>query len=406
MDGATSIWVVATRICALDPTTGAPDPGSLTYTTDTAMKLTYQPTVESGDKVTVKNASGNLSVAAVHDDIPYNGEITFELATANPVLEGLLTGATVFTASGEALGAPSDFAATAQITLGSLAAGEYGYRVSQYNQYGETPAQEDFTATVASGTTGTVVVGGGDMADSALGAYVYGRTIGTERFLGIIPNITGEATSAASGTGEVSALTVTALTRSIPIGTRFQISGDTNTVKIVFTTTAFAPEGAISLPVSVSQSITTTIAAADLIPVFVDDGTITPGKGVQTTDTTAGPGLGVGMQAPAFGSVAAAAAAGVSIECFAEAFLLGEQAWPQPYWRYVFPRVTGGYRTSSALANSNLGLPIKANGRQNPNWGTGPFGDFQFDSTKWWNIGRCGPEIVPAVSLAGLAATN
>jgi hypothetical protein len=77
-DGATSIWVVATRICALDPNTFAPDPGTLTYTTDTAMKLTYQPTVETGDAITLKNAAGNLSVAAKHDDIPWIGDITFE----------------------------------------------------------------------------------------------------------------------------------------------------------------------------------------------------------------------------------------------------------------------------------------------------------------------------------------
>lgn len=406
LDGASSIWVVATRICALDATTGAPDPGTLTYTTDTAMKLSFQPSVETGDEIKVKNAAGNLAVAAKHDDIPWVGDITFELATPNPILEGLLTGATVFTASGAALGAPSGYSATAQITLGSLAAGTYGYRVAQYNQYGETPAQADFTATVASGTAGTVVIGGGTMAAGALGAYVFGRTIGSEGYLGVIPNIGTQATSAASGTGTPTSLAVTALTSAIPVGTTFTIAGDTNSPKIVFTTTAFAPVGAVTLQVSVSQSITTTIAAGNLVPVFVDNGTIAPGKGVQTTDTTAGPGLGVGLQAPALGSVPAAASAGVSIECFSQAFLLGQQAWPLPYWRTVFPRVTGGYVTTRDLTNGNLQTPIKAVGRQNPNWGSGPFGDWQFDSTKWWQRARCGAEIVPTVSLTGLAATN
>jgi hypothetical protein len=404
-DGATSIWVVATRICALDSTTGAPDPGTLTYTTDTAMKLTHQPTVETGDAITVKNAAGNLAVAAKHDDIPWMGDITFELATPNPILEGLLTGATVLTATGTALGAPTGYTATSQTTLGSLSAGTYGYRVAQYNQYGETTPQNDVSAVVASGTTGTVVIGGGTLAAGSLGAYVFGRTIGQEQFLGIIQNIGSQATSAASGTGTVTSLTVTALTQAIPAGFTFQIAGDTNTTKIVFTTTAPTPPNAVTVPVTVSQSITTTIAAGAIVPVFVDTGIITPGKGVQTTDTTAGPGQGVGIIAPPLGTVAGAAAAGVSIEVFSQAFLLGQQAWPQPYWRTVFPRVTGGYTTSRDLTNGNLQTPIKANGRQNPNWGTGPFGDWQFASTGWWQRARCGVEVVPTVSLTGLAAT-
>jgi hypothetical protein len=405
-DGATSIWVVATRICALDPNTFAPDPGTLTYTTDTAMKLTYQPTVETGDAITLKNAAGNLSVAAKHDDIPWIGDITFELATPNPILEGLLTGATVLSANGTALGAPSGYTATSQLTLGTLPAATYGYRAAQYNAYGQSTAQNDFTATVASGATGTVVIGGGTLAAGALGAYIFGRTIGSERFLGIIPNIGTQATSAASGAGSPTSLAVTALTQAIPIGTTFTISGDTNTTKIVFTVTATTPPGAVALPVTVSQSITTTIAAGNLVPVFVDTGQITPGAGFQTVDTTAGPGLGAGLAAAPLGIVPAAAAAGVSIECFSEAFLLGQQAFPYPFWRHVFPRITGGYATSRDLTNANLQTPIKAVGRQNPNWGTGPFGDFQFASTAWWQRARCGAEVVPTVSLTGLAATN
>jgi hypothetical protein len=406
MDGATSIWVVATRITALDPNTFAPDPGTLCYTTDTLMKLTHQPTVETGDKITQKNAAGNLSVAAVHDDIAYNGEITFELATPNPILEGLLTGATVLTASGTALGAPSGFTATGQTTLGTLAAGTYGYRASLYNGYGQSTAQNDFTASVASGSTGTVVIGGGTLAAGALGAYVFGRTQGSERFLGVIPNIGSQATSAVSGTGSVASLTVTPLTATIPSGMTFQISGDTNTPKIVFTATATATPGAVTVPVSVSQSVTVTIAAAAIVPVLVDTGQVTPGAAPQTTDTTGGPGLGVGIAAPTFGSVPAAASAGVSIECFSQAFQQGQQAFPNPYWRTVFPRVTGGITQSRDLTNGNLQTPIKANGRQNPNWGTGPFGDFQFSSTAWWTRVRCGAEVVPIVSLTGAPATN
>lgn len=411
IDGATSIWVVASRITPLDVNTFAPDPGSLCYTTDTAMKLTFQPTVETGDAITIKNASGNLSVAAKHDDIPWIGDITFELATPNPILTQLLTGGVVINASGTALGAPSGFAATAQTTLGTLPAGTYGYRAAQYNQYGQSTAQNDFSATTT-GSTGTVIIGGGTLAAGALGAYIFGRTIGSERFIGIIPNLGSQTTNAASGTGTPTSLTVTALTASIPSGTTFQLSGDTNSPKITFVTTAFAPVGAVVLPVSVTtvpgmsaQSITTTIAtAAAIVPVLVDAAVTATGAAPQSTDTTAGAGLGAGLQAPAFGTVANPT--GVSIEMWSQAFNLGQQAFPYPYWRWVFPRVTGGYLTSRDLANANLQTPIKATGRQNPNWGTGPMGDFQDDSTKWWQCVRCGAEVVPPVSLVGVAATN
>jgi hypothetical protein len=403
IDGAASIWVVATRVTALDANTFAPDPGTLCYTTDTLMKLTYAPKVESGDSITQKNAAGNLAVANQHDDIPWLGQIQLDLATPNEILEGILAGGTTTTASGAALGTPTGLAATAQATAGTLAAGVYGYRAAQYNAYGQSTAENDVSATTT-GTTGAVVLSGLTFAAGAYGVYIFGRTIGNERFIGIIPNLGSQATSVASGTGTVTSLTVTALTQSIPLGTTFQITGDTNTTKITFTTTAFAPVGAVTIPVSTSPAtVTTTIAAAAIIPVLMDTGATTPGAAVQSTDTTAGPGLGAGLLAPTLG--VSANPPGVSLECWTYSSLIGTQAFPYPYRWFVFPRVTGLYRDSTDLTNASMATPLKGYARPNANWGTGPLGTWPIASTSWWQRTRCGAEMVPAVSLTGVAAT-
>ncbi|MGA3362226.1 MAG: hypothetical protein ABSD82_09360 [Solirubrobacteraceae bacterium] len=80
-----------------------------------------------------------------------------------------------------------------------------------------------------------------------------------------IANLGTQATSAASGTGVITSLSVTPLTVSIPAGLTFTIAGDTNSPNIVFTTTAAAGVGSTSLSVSASQSATTTIAPGNLV---------------------------------------------------------------------------------------------------------------------------------------------
>jgi hypothetical protein len=89
-----------------------------------------------------------------------------------------------------------------------------------------------------------------------------------EQFPAQYPDIGNQSTSAASGTGEVTSLSVNPLTRNIPVGTTFQISGDPNDPRIVFTTNTLTEVGAVTLPVSLSQSITSSIAAGEIVPVF------------------------------------------------------------------------------------------------------------------------------------------
>lgn len=395
-DGSASIFAVATRVSTLD-VNGFVPVGSPTFVTNTLVKATLSPVVESGDDIFIKNAAGDGAAWAKHPDMRKYYTVSIELATPDASLEQALAGGLVYTDITTALGTPAGSTATGQTTLGTLAAGTYGYRVTQYNAYGESAPQATFTGNVASGSTGTVVVTQPTFAATALAARVYGRTPGGEQLLGTIPNIGSQATSAVSGTGAVTSLTVTALTKSIPIGTTFQITGDTNTPKIVFTTTSFAPVGATTIQVSASQSVTITIAAAAIVPVFVDTGAVTPNGAFPTTDTTAGPGI-VGYQEPALGIVGNPN--GVSIEFWSKAVLNGFQQPILPYYRWVLPRVNGMHTMPRDITNANTQTVIEGQGYGNPNWGTGPQGDWQFDSTKVFQRARCGAQVVPAASNA------
>lgn len=398
-DGAAAVFAVATRVSTLDAN-GFVDAGAQTYVTDTLIKATLAPTFDTGDDIFLKNAAGNGGVAARHGDMVKYGAVTMELATPDPQLEAICAGGVVYNDVTTALGIPTGLTVTPQTTLGSLPAATYGYRATQYNSYGESPATNEVSA-VTTGSTGANVISGVVMGATAFGVRVYGRILGVEALLGQYINIGTQATSAASGTASPTTLTVTATTKPIPAGYTFTIAGDANTTKIVFTTTAFAPVGTTTLQVSVSQAITTTIAAGNIVPVFVDTGVITPTTGFPTVDTTAGPGP-VGYQAPALGIVPTTAVNGVSIEFFMKAYQLGYVAPTLPYYRIICPAVKNLVRDSADVANANFQTVLKGQGFQNPNWGSGPFGDFPFDSTKWMQRVRCASTVVPLPTVAGV----
>jgi hypothetical protein len=296
-----SIWAKAIRITPLD-SLGNLIAGVSTLVTDTMVKLTITPVMEAGDQVAVKNAGGDLSTWAKHGDIIKWYTLLIELAIPDPQLEAAIAGGVVFSDSGAALGLVTGLAATAYNSGGTLGAGTWGYRVSQYNSYGQTVASTEVTATTTG--TGQVYLSGWTLVAGALGVVIYGRTIGGEQKIGQMLNIGAQTTSAASGTGAgVVTLPVTALTQPVPAGFTFTIAGDTNAVKIVFTTTAAAGIGAVVLAVTTSISITTTIAAGAIVPTFVDTGVVVPSGAMVSVDGTAGPGVGVGYQTPATGSV-------------------------------------------------------------------------------------------------------
>lgn len=400
-DGAASIWCSALRISQLDAN-GYVDPGASTYTTSQLVKLTSTPVTESGDDIAIKNANGDLAAFGKHGDIPKYYTVSLEMATPDPVVQQLCCGGTLLSSTASALGSPTGLTVVAQITLGSLAAGTYGYRATQYNAFGESTAENDVSASVASGSTGTVVISGITFGTGAIGARIYGRTIGGEQLIGAYPNIGSQATSAASGTGSPTSLAVTALTQSIPPGTTFQIAGDTNTTKIVFTTTAFAPVGAVTLPVSVSQSITTTIAAGNILPVFVDTGVITPSLNPPQVDQTAGPGIS-GYADPSLGTVANPN--GVSLEAFEKAIVGGVQAADKPYYWYVMPRCSNMHVMPSDITNANYQTVMEGQAFENPNWGSGPVGNWPYASSRVRQRTRCGTAMLPIPGFTSVPAT-
>jgi hypothetical protein len=402
-DGRAQVFAVVTRVTTLD-VNGFPAVGANVFTTNSLLKCSFAPAEETGVDLTTINANGDLYSHYKHGDMPKYYTVQIEIGTPDPILHQMLAGGTVLTASGTALGAPTGtITAVGQITLGTLLPATYGYLVTQFNQYGETVPTAEHTGTVASGTTGTMVVAGMVAAAGATGMNVYGRLPGGEQLLGSVPNIGSQATSAASGTGTVTSLSVTALTDAIPQGTTFQITGDTNTTKIVFTTTAPAGVGATALAVSASQSVTTTIAAAAIVPCFVDNGSIVPSGGYPSVDTTAGPGNDTGYAAAALGVVGNPN--GVSLEFWGAAILGGAETPNLPYYRWVIPKVqniTEGGRTFQPAILENVYM---GQGVQNPNWGAGPFGDWQFPSTQVYQYASAGRSTLPVAGFAPVPAT-
>lgn len=395
-DGSASIWVKAARISQLDAN-GYPDPGMSSVATNQLVKATFTPVTTTGDDIEIKGASGDLVAYGKHGDMIRYYTVSLEFGTPDPLITQLLAGGTLLSDSGSALGAPTGLTVTGQSNLGTIPAGTVGYRCTQYNQYGESVPSADVSAPVT-GSMSSAVISGLTVGAGAIGAKVYGRTVGTEQLLGsYFAGLTGQATSAASGTGTVTSLAVTALTAAIPQGFQFTISGDTNSPKIFFTTTAPAQKGTTVLLVTASQSVTTTIAAGTINPVFVDSGAITPSGILPGADTTAGPGSYTGYQAPATGSVSNPN--GVSVELFSIAQLNGNQAGSLGWFRHVFPCAKNFHIMPRDFTNANLQTIFEGQAFPNPNWGSGPFGDWEFDSTKIYQFARCAGTIVPAISL-------
>ncbi len=396
-----AVWAVATRITQLDPN-GYVISGSNSYTTNQLIKATITPVNTTGDAIEIKNAAGDLAVWALHGDMMKWKTVALDMALPDPQLEAACAGGTLLGSTAAALGLTTGLTVTGQTTLGSLAASTYGYRATQYNSFGESVAEAEVTVT-NTGTTSTNVLSGVTPAAGALGVGCYGRTIGGEALLGYMPVIGSQATSASSGTGAVATLSVTALTAPIPAGFTFIIAGDTNSPKIVWTTLAEAGVGATSLSVSPSQSVTTTIVAAAIAPVFVDTGAITPTSRSPLTDLTAGPGASIGYGQSAPGPVGNPN--GVSIEFFEKRIINGYQAADYPYWHYVMPRVANFIIGARDITNAALQTMLTGQAFLNPNWSSGPAGDWPFASTFIDARTPCGAQIVPVAGVTPIAAS-
>ena len=402
-DGAGQLYAVATRVAVLDAN-GVPAAGSNTLTTTTPMKITLTPVMETGDDLVTKDAKGDIAVMYKLGDMIKYYTCAIELATPDNYLEQAFAGGVLLSDNAAALGLPAGLTATGQTNLGTIAAGTYGYRATQINQYGESLAEAEVQVTTT-GSTSSVCLSAVVPAAGATAVRYYGRAPGGEQFIKQMPVVSSLPTTTSSsgtGAGPFNLAVSGGIPAPIPAGYQFQITGDTNSPKITFTVSSEVGTGAISIPVTASQSITTTIAGGLIIPCFLDTGSITPSGALPSADTTAGPGQ-TGYQAPALGVVGNAN--GVSLEIWTKAVLNGRAAPGYPYNRWAIPLVTNLHQEARDFTNAVLQNPFTGEAFQNPNWGTGPFGDWDYDSTKVFQRARRGATDLPATGLLPVSAT-
>ena len=394
------VFAAATRITQLDAD-GNVIPGSSVFVTEQLMKATITPVNEAGNTAALFNAAGNLGVFYLNGDIPKWYTVAIEMVYPDPQIEALLTGGMLFNDSTAALGTPADApTVVGESTGGTLPAGQYEYVYAYFSAFGRTLPSAGATITTT-GSTSLARVTPLDMPDGSLGAVIFGRLLGQLQALGQVPNIGSQATSAASGTGEISSLSMTALTETIPAGTTFTITGDTNTPPVVFTAAETGTVGADVLAVN-TVDVTITIAAADLIPVFVDTGSVKPAGVPNTSDLSGGPGIGVGQQSPAPGVVANPN--GVSLEFFMKRYEDGHQATDYPYFWFALPCVKYFVVGARDVTNAELQALYTGAAFPNDNWDGGPSGQFPFDASEILQWTLCGEDVVPTPSYVSQVA--
>lgn len=135
---------------------------------------------------------------------------------------------------------------------------------------------------------------------------------------------------------------------------------------------------------------------------FVDTGALAPSGHLPTVDTSAGPGI-VGMQSPPLGIVGNPA--GVSLEFWCYAIINGTLATNLPYFRWLVPYARNFHRDPQDFTNNALQSSYTGEAFENPNWGSGPFGDWNWDSSKVWQMARESAASLPTISNAAVAAT-
>jgi len=138
------------------------------------------------------------------------------------------------------------------------------------------------------------------------------------------------------------------------------------------------------------------------VTTYVVTGSITPSGAVPSSNNTAGPGA-VGYSAPNMGVVGNKN--GVSVELFGKAVVGGVQATVLPYWRWVLPGCKNLVAQQRDFTNALLQNTFMGQAFPNPNWGTGPFGDWTYGSTQVEQRARCGIDVVPFDALTAIAAT-
>lgn len=398
-----SIWVVASRLTPLDAA-GNLVAGVGSLVTKTLVKATMSIVYETGDAVAVKDAAGELDggVYAIHGDIPKWATAAIEFALPDPQLEAMLTNGVVFNDTSVALGATTAPTISTDATGGTLPVGNYFYSTAAYNAWGRATPSPLGSVITTGATSKNVIVP--TFLGTELGQVIYGRGVGAgqNQEMGLVPNIGVQDTSAASGTGSPATLSLVALTKPMPAGMTFQITGDTNVPKINFTVTVSATNGETTLAVSEDIPITITIAAAAIVPTFVDTGAIKPAGQPNSTDLTGGPGLDVGYQMAAMG--ANPNPNGFALEMWEKRIINGDQDGTYPYWWHVWPKVKNMHVMPRDFTNANLVSMFEGHAFPNSHFGSGPNGDFPHDTSQIYQRIQCGADVVPTPSFAYVSA--
>ena len=137
---------------------------------------------------------------------------------------------------------------------------------------------------------------------------------------------------------------------------------------------------------------------------FVDSGAFgTPVGAPSATNTTAGPGVASGYAAPTLGVVGNPN--GFGFEFWSKAIVKGQQASYLPYYRWVIPGCKNFTQQPRDATNAGMQNTYKGEAFENPNWGSGPFGDWQFGSTQVFQRARASAFTVPAPGFASTPAT-
>ena len=139
---------------------------------------------------------------------------------------------------------------------------------------------------------------------------------------------------------------------------------------------------------------------------FIDDGSYgTPSGAPAVVNTSAGPGTAtpVGYASPPLGTVGNPN--GFSLEFWSKAIVKGVQAPYLPYYRWVIPMCKNFVPDVREASATGMANKYKGQAFENPVWGSGPFGDWQFPSTSVFQRARCSAATVPIIGFTNTPAT-
>jgi hypothetical protein len=197
-DGAVEIFADIVRFSTLDQN-GFVGAGSATWTTAGLIKATLTPTLESGDDIAIKLASGNLGTMFRHGDMAKYYTFAIDIIRPDQGLEAALAGGTAINDSTTTAVTTPTAPTPTPGTAGVLASGTYSFRVSAYNQYGETLACASTSTGAVTGPTGSVSLSI-PATTGAVGFKIYFGPSGQELFIArVIAAASGATTYVITG---------------------------------------------------------------------------------------------------------------------------------------------------------------------------------------------------------------